>query len=57
MFYTLDDEALAKLLMALSAMHAYHATRYNFSEPEGRQLAARHGMQQVESYMQEATLR
>ena len=48
MLYTLSDKDVAIMLMSISAMHTFYATRYNLNEPESLKLASRHALQQVE---------
>lgn len=50
MLYSLNDEDMAQLLMLLSAMHTFYVTRYSYTEQEGRRLAVRHALSQVEHY-------
>jgi len=53
MLYTLSDDRMAQLIMAISAMHTYYATRYSSSSAEGRRLAPRHAVQQVEQSLEQ----
>ncbi|MCL2548335.1 MAG: hypothetical protein FWE76_04125, partial [Symbiobacteriaceae bacterium] len=49
MLYTLGEDEMSCLIMAISAMHTFYATRYGYAQEEARRLASRHALQQVEA--------
>ena len=47
LLYSLADAQICEILMALSAMHTFHASHYSYVEPEGYRLATRHALHQL----------